>query len=114
MVRVTSRMILEAGLHLLGGGAALCRSVSLSSQIKLFNSCFGSHPLVYSKIWGDLRALDPEHLDMKNFLITIYWLRHYDTETGLEVRFNLSDTTVRKWCKYYTKLIFKLAGTKVC
>ena len=109
MVRVNARMILEAGLLLVGGGAALSRTVSLATQIKLFKSCFGSHPLVYSKIWADLRDLDPEHLDMKNFLISIYWVKNYDTETNLEVRFNLSDTTVRKWCKYYSELIYGLA-----
>jgi hypothetical protein len=91
--RVSCRVLLEVGLLLLGGTPALSRSVSLASQIKSFKSVYGSHPLVYSKIWKDLTPFDDKG-SIKHFLITLYWFKNYDAETDLSLNFELSDKTI--------------------
>jgi hypothetical protein len=103
--------MLGVGLHLVGESIQQ-QNVKLTLRLQRFKACFGSHTLVYAKIWHDLRPFD-ERRNLAHFLIFVFWLKCYDVEHDMALRFDLHEETVRRNCLYYLVTVRKLKASKV-
>jgi hypothetical protein len=111
---VTALGMLSYGLRLIDNAYEAHRHNALTSRIDQFRKAFGSHPLVYARIWSDLEAktIDSER-QLGWYLITLFWLKKYDTEDDLRNLFGYDQVTIRDWTWYYAECIQELKDYKV-
>jgi transcriptional antiterminator len=112
-------MMLEKGLTLVGYSYNDTK-VSQNTWNDRFRRFYGSDPIVYSKLFEDLKTMtnveariQQEHLSLDYFLMSIYFLRCYPTELHISALFNVSERTVRKWVWFYVAKIKELKKEKV-
>jgi hypothetical protein len=67
---------------------------------------------VYARLWNELRDIDTER-NMEKYFMCLYWLKNYDTESVLAVRFDLGEETVRLWLWYYAEAVAMLKDRKI-
>jgi hypothetical protein len=110
----TALQILNYGLRLIDKEYQIHRRNKVDHRINQFRNAFGSHPLVYARIWSDLevKSIDNER-KLGWFLITLFWLKKYDTEDDLRNRFGYDQNTIRDWTWYYGECIQELKVFKV-
>jgi hypothetical protein len=104
MRNVSALNILNYGLELVGETQQQCRRQMMHIRIQNFKSEFGSHPLVYAKIYRDLGQIEGER-KLNFFLIYIFWLYKYDEERDLRFRFGHDEDTIRKYNWHYVESI---------
>ena len=111
---ITALSMLTYGLQLVDKAYESHRYNELSGRIDQFRKAFGSHPLVYARIWYDLevRSIDNER-KIGWFLITLFWFKKYDTEDDLKNRFGYDQETIREWTWYYAECIQELKSIQV-
>ena len=113
MAILSAETILNIGLRL-AGCTQKQRNSKITTQITRFKACFGSHPLVYARLWHELRLVDLER-KLVYFFVTLYWFQNYDTESVLACKFGYNEDTVRDcWCWYYAECMEVLEDIKVC
>jgi len=118
MYVVTADEMLKRGLELMGAGDKQSRmtKTARSTQLRRFRSHFGSNPCVYSDLWEALQVTDiPEAKitvtklrDLDKFLMTIFYLKNYDTYEVVASRFGRDEGFVRDYCWYYIERIAAL------
>jgi hypothetical protein len=101
---VTAIQMLNYGLELVGETTKQCSHQMMHIRIQNFKSEFGSHPLIYAKIYRDLGRIEGER-KLKFFLICIFWLHKYDEEKDLRYRFGHDEDTIRKYNWHYVESI---------
>jgi hypothetical protein len=109
--RITVDQILQAGL-ILAGYDANQRNRVYAQRVEWFNANYGAHPLVYARLWEEIRSIDEER-NLKYFFLALNWLKNYDTEAVLAGRFNLDEKTIRLWCEYYTECLEIICQQKI-
>jgi hypothetical protein len=105
--------VLNLGLRFIGANDRE-RGTKLTTRITRFRTFYGSHPLVYSKIWDDLwlYQIDDER-KIGYFFLSLHFLKEYDKESVLGLTFHRDEETVRDWCWYYAECIQMLKSIKV-
>jgi hypothetical protein len=80
-----------------------------------FRTNYGIDPISVSQIYVDLQKEDNglKRPDVKYFLMTLAWLRCYETEAKMTGPWALDDTTIRDVVYKYAKQIAALAVDKV-
>lgn len=79
-----------------------------ASKKAKFKSLFGTSAEIIAIIWDALRTSnDPSiaidrHCKPIYLLLTYRWLKAYESEVELEIDFNISVTTISKWCECLT------------
>lgn len=109
---LNERQMLDAGLYMVGETAWERHNKSVAPRLDDFKAHFGSHPLVYAKLWNDMKDIDGER-KLGYFIICLYWLKSYDTEKMLASRFHLDEETIRSWCWYYGDCIAEMQATVI-
>lgn len=104
--------ILDCGLAMVGEDQWQRKLDNYHGRLEKFKAHYGSHPLVYTKIWKDLEPIDCER-KLGYFLICLYWMKSYDTEEQLSSRFSLDEETIRPWVWYYAECIQELHGSVI-
>ena len=108
MARISVNGLLRFGLLCLGASVRhVSRSVPYAKRVVRFKSCFGQLPSVYLRLWNEVHDIDTER-NMARYFMCLYWLKNYDTESVLAVRFDLGEETVRLWVWYYAEAIAML------
>jgi hypothetical protein len=84
-----------------------------------FRAFFGASSLTFQEIWNDLRNAANVDARLGNkarpldLLLSFRWMKSYHTEKELAKEFTLSEKTVRKITKKYTRKIHLLKADKV-
>jgi hypothetical protein len=119
-VLLTSDEFLRKGLQLAGFDWYRQTKVSKLTNIQRFKAYYGSNPVVYATIWEDLQLtmipearINTNDTDADSFLMGIYFLKSYPTETQLAGIFKVCERTGRKWAWYIARKIQALKGDKV-
>ena len=120
---ITPDQMLQTGLMLIGFKPCTVQKVSRSTNLKRFRAHYGSNPIVYANIWEDLCSsnnpdVQIDHtsngdVDISLFLMSIYFLRCYPTETCLAATFGICEKTARKWSWFFAGKIQALKTEKV-
>jgi hypothetical protein len=118
---VTTDVILHKGLVLVGFSIHRVQNVSRTTNLERFRGHYGSNPVVYAMIWEDLHLavnntpalVDSASSSLTMFLMAVYFLRCYATETQLAARFQVCEKTARTWSFFYAKKIQELKHRKV-
>jgi hypothetical protein len=79
-------------------------------QTRLFRGIYGASPTTCECIWRDF---DDAHADPVAFLVTLCWMKGYETEEKLAIDFEIPEKTIRDWCKIYATRIQFLKATKI-
>ena len=112
--------ILRIGLILAGFQMSRQQQVQRGTNIRRFQSFYGSSPLVCAKIWEDLLTTDvpeariipvPGALD--KFFLSLYFLTVYLTEEKLAGWSKLCETSARKWIWFFSAKVQALKAKKV-
>jgi hypothetical protein len=110
MYLLNGEEILSLGLTLVG--FPQCRQdVSDDLNNRRFRAFFGIGPIALAAMFSDIANISPA--DTIKFLMTINWLKLYDTEHVMAGRWALREETVRKITREYTEKIQQLKATKV-
>lgn len=95
------------------------------TNIERFRQTFGVDPPVVAFVWSDLMKYDisveganllPLPANKRKpvyFLMALYTLKKYPTESDRESRFDVSATTAREWTRYYLERIQALQVVKI-
>ena len=117
---VTVDQMLLQGLRLAGFSTKRVQNVCLNDNLRRFKSHYGSHPIVYARIWEDLQTttypnafVDSKTINLVFFLMTINFFKCYPTESQLAAAFHVCERSVRKWCHFYAQKIQALKQQKV-
>jgi hypothetical protein len=101
-----------SGLDILNAGMAMLgeepwrRNIQTGARINRFKACYGSHPYVYARIWRDLEVYEIDHeRKLGYYLMTLFWMKGYDTEAKIATIWRRDEETVRAWCWYYAECI---------
>ena len=108
---LSASKVLNIGLRL-GGAVKVNRHESLKRRIAHFKSAYGSHPLVYARLWHELQLVDLERKFIY-FLMTLDWMVGYNTEEKLSFRYGFHEDTIRDWTWYYAECLEILEEIKV-
>ena len=73
------------------------RSTSLVSNIRLFRSCFGVHPCICATLWRNSVQFLPTSAQPKHLLLTLRFLKTYNTFEILAGVFSVDEKTAWKW-----------------
>ena len=100
--------ILDIGLQMAGADENQ-RDTALNTRLGYFRTAYGSHPLVYARIWDDLyqTGIDSER-KVNYFFLSLFWMKEYDKERDLALRFHYNEETIRTWTWYYAECIQEL------
>lgn len=116
----TSGQICQRGLELVGISEQRIANWKLESLVDSFVTHFGSHPRVYRKIWLALQdthnneaRVGPDHLNLDYFLISLYFLKLYPTQSQMVAKFDVCRMTLDNWIWYYLKKIQALKEEKI-
>jgi len=112
---------LSLGLQLRSNTMATGRWMNLkrSSQIELFKSIYGPHPLAMSLIWIDLQTspFEADRIDDSTepaYLLVVYrWLKSYESEKELYSNIGYTEKKIRYWCEEITQKVALLRKIKV-
>lgn len=115
--------MLRIGLDWAGFDASRQRTVNRDTNVRRFQSYFGSSPLVCSAIWKDLVTSDIQEArihpgtsaTLDKFLLTLYFLKGYPTEEKLAAHSKMCEKVARKWvwifaCKLQALKTKKVSG----
>jgi hypothetical protein len=103
--------MLSYGLSFVGFPCAR-QNVSTGTNMKRFVSYYGVEPKTIVALFDDLKAKFT--LFMEQYaLMSINWLKSYDTERVLAGRWGLSERTIEPKVKAYAKMIQSLKETKI-
>jgi DDE superfamily endonuclease len=112
--------LLCIGLELVGFDRKQVKRNKVATNLLNFKQFYGSTPLVYTKIWEDLQTttiaearIPSDMCDVVCFLMSICFLRLYQTEPVRSATFRLSVRQSRKWGWYYVKKIQALKRAKI-
>jgi hypothetical protein len=97
---------------------------NMERRIQWFQAGFGCPPYVVEQMWIDLHTtefvdarIEPEQVNFPiaivDFLMTLEWLRCYQTELRREGYWGLSTKTIRKRCWYYAEKLQALKAQKI-
>jgi hypothetical protein len=118
VVILTADEMLAKGLELHGFDRT--SKVSCSLKKSRFKSLYGSEPVVYAQMWEDLQTtavqearVDARTTTIDHFLMSLHFLKCYPRESKLAADFKISEKTVRKWIRHFTKKIQALKQEKV-
>jgi len=114
---LSAEEFLEAGLTVIGFDVGN----SHKTNLRRFKSFYGSIPLVYAEMWEDLQASQNPNAhveaksikDVRRFLLAIFFLKVYATESITAAFFKFSEKTARKWAWHYAKKIRALKEEKI-
>jgi len=117
---LTPEQMLWKGLELVGFNR--CRTTAHDEALReCFRAHYGSDPIVYAKIWGDIlkmqhsegAALFLKKADVDAFLLAVHFLKAYPTECKQAALFKICERTAwyRAW--YYVGKIQALKAVKV-
>jgi hypothetical protein len=109
-VALTGEEILSLGLTLVGFSESR-QAVQGDLNMRRFRSFFGIGPVALAAMFSDIANIDS--ITIHNFLMTINWMKLYDTEHVMAGRWALREETVRRRIKDYTQKIQQLKATKV-
>lgn len=115
---IPPNIMLSKGLALIGY-ACQHGNVSDKTWVYRFRGFYGSDPVVYSKLFEDLKEKSlsecnrQDQLSIDYFLMTIYFLRCYPTELHISALFKVSEKTARTWVWFYISKIQGLKSQKV-
>jgi hypothetical protein len=115
VLRLTEQHMLQLGLEF--AGKQLMRSEN--SNVRKFKDLYGPHPKSAAKCFIDLQTKEIgdariEKIDPFYFLVTLYWLRGYGTDTRVSAAFGIQcSETKRDHCWKYTAAIHALAAHNV-
>jgi len=113
---ITCSQMLEIGLRLIDKAYFRHRNFLPNKRLGQFKGSFGVHALVAARVYHDA---GPQRLKfdgerkVKYFLIALYWMRKYPTETDMANTFGYDEDTLRGWCWYYAEVIQSLTSQKV-
>lgn len=124
--------VMEAGLVIIGKGGAASARVLRKTNKDRFTRAFGSHPLVYASIWEDLQKTNATFMDhktrsiisaqidttkegctLRTFLVSIRFLRTYDTEFDRSNESGRSDRWCRDWGWYFLYRVAAMRQEKI-
>jgi hypothetical protein len=104
--------MLSFGLSLVGFDQTTRQTVCRELQLQRFCAFFGVGPKALACLYRDLSAqmmaIDPQY-----FLMTINWLKLYNTEHVLAGRWKLREETIRNHVQKYTECIQMLKEMKI-
>lgn len=115
--RITAEQFMALGLEL--AGYKRWRKYKVKTNIERFRAHFGALPKSCENIWFDLQmSANPEcridsDADPKHLLLAFNFLWEYPTQKKLFTMFQLTEKTVGKWSKLYTRKIQLLLPSKV-
>jgi hypothetical protein len=116
LVQISPNDICELGLQ----WAGFSRYSRAKEKLKTrrFRSCYGLDPMSVSAIVNDLQTTkDPnakiENMNILHLLMTLNWLKTYDTESNLAGRWKMHEDTIRQWIWFYVNKIGGLVGEKI-
>lgn len=77
---------------------------------KRFKSCFGASAEVLARVFQQLEEFDIDtERNLDSFLLCCFWLKNYDTEMVLAVRFGMSEKEIRRWLWFYAECLKELS-----
>ena len=104
---------LHVGLTVAGASQkTLGRNVAIGTKISRFSAVFGIHPLVCTRLWDCLQEFDNER-KLERFFLCLNWLKCYDKESVLAVRYDLSEKELRLWLWYYAECLSFLSQSLI-
>lgn len=122
LVLYTADEVLEDGLLLYGFSKARQQRVKRDTNLELFRSRFGIHPVVVAQVWEDFQTTNipaaridtPKgNVSLASFLHTLCFLKTYPTENNRRGDTGLCRTTARKWGWYFVERMVALKADKV-
>jgi hypothetical protein len=113
--------MLRIGLDWAGFDVSRQSTVNLDTNVRRFQSNFGSSPLVCSALWKDLVTTDiPEarihpktSATLDKYLLALYFLKGYPTEEKLAAHSKMCEKVARKWAWLFACKIQALKTKKV-
>jgi len=108
--------IVKAGLTFVGWPENNRRNDAACLQH--FLDHFGADPIVVLSLLSDFQTTDVqaariEKPSLRYFLMALFWLKCYDTESRLCSRWNTNEKTMRKWIRTYVNAMAALKEIKV-
>jgi hypothetical protein len=118
VVEVTEPLMLDVGLGAAGFTLRQIENASEETNRNRFCSHYGADTVSCCSIFRDIQIKDIGDAKIHNpnvthFLMAMYWLKRYQTETNMSGKFGLHNDTIRKWCLKYTVAIQSLISYKV-
>ena len=115
---VTTQDMLELGLHFVGYDWATIAKTCHATNMRRFLAHYGSHPETLADLFSVLKTTTVQEAklakpDIKYFLLTVHWLKTYDTNEVLASRWQLDESTIRYSVKKYIGAIQALKAVKV-
>jgi hypothetical protein len=109
---LTEEEILSLGLKLVGFHQDFRQGVCNDLKQRRFRAFFGIGPTALAELFADLSKIMPD-IDAAKLLMTINWLKLYDTEHVMTGRWGFREETVRNLTRKYIETIHQLMPTKV-
>ena len=113
--------MLRHGLMAVGFAKHQIHKVARATNLKRFRAHFGSNPIVYAFLWGDLLStpnqnarIEASNADLNAFLMCLHFLKCYPSESILAATFHMCEKTARKWRCFFAQKIQALKADKVC
>lgn len=118
VIPLSEASMLRIGLQLIGWDERRQAKVAVATNVDRFCSWFGPPPRACCALWHDLQTIDTgndrlENPDLKYFLMTLHWLRVYNTLKIIGTVFKIHEDTVGKWVWLYAKAIQAFKSRKV-
>ena len=109
--------VLRIGLLCAGFDANRHIRVAEETNVRRFQSHYGSSPLVCSMIWKDLVTAPgqvlPKSATFDKFLMALYFLKEYPTKEKLAGMWYTCEKSARKWSWFFVNKIQALQAKKV-
>jgi hypothetical protein len=113
----TADDMLRIGLLCAGFDASRQLRVEGATNVRRFQSYYGSSNLVVSFIWEDLVSKKettlPKSATFDKFLMALYFLKNYPTEEKLAGMWHTCEKGARKWAWFFVEKIQELKTKKV-
>jgi hypothetical protein len=118
IIRLSEADFLELGLSYAGFNAINQQRTRPEDNIRRFRAWYGAGAKTCSQIFMDLQTADMQetcikNLDAKKLLLTLYWMKTYNTESVLAGTFGVNEKTARNWLWTYAGAIQALKHKKV-
>jgi hypothetical protein len=111
MATPDAKTIQATGLEMIGVSPHRQQKTCAATNMARFRSSFSCCPDACRQLFHDLRSLVRPNI--MYFLLALFWMTTYETESNMASLFNLDEKTVRKWCWEYVQSIESLALEKV-
>jgi hypothetical protein len=106
-----SNSLLELGLSLVGFSCDR-QKVAEKLNLRRFRSFFGVGPKALAALYSDLQQT-PQQPGLVEFLLSVNWLKLYDSEHVLAGRWKFHEETIRKISKDYATRIQRMKELKI-